>query len=216
MIIPDTEKNLYNFKQIKKNRTRVWNRKIEYIVIHDTENPRNGANAEMHFQYFNNAYRGSSADFLVDETQVLQINDYNLYRSWHCGDGRGKFGVTNNNSIGIEICINQDGDFEQTLRNTFKLVKELMKVLNLTSDKVVRHFDASKKICPSRFSKNNWSAWEVFKKAISKSQFEIDIEELQKRGIINSVAFWIRESKKVQYFDTLINNFVNYLKNKGV
>lgn len=205
-----------NFKQINKNRTRVWNRKIEYIVIHDTGNPRKGANAEMHFQYFNNAYRGASADFFVDETQVLQINDYNLYRTWHVGDGKGKYGITNNNSIGIEICINSDNNIDLTVKKVINLTAELMHNLNVPLQKVVRHYDGSRKNCPNIFSKDNWKLWNKFKEEVEKKYNEIkidkDLEIMQKAGIINSPKYWKRKSKEIKYFDLFISNVANYVK----
>ena len=50
--------------------------KIEYIVIHDTANTQVGANAIMHFNYFNSGNRNASADFFVDSKQILKVNDY--------------------------------------------------------------------------------------------------------------------------------------------
>lgn len=210
---------IINFKQINNNRTRIWNRNIQYIVIHDTGNPRKTANAEMHFQYFNNAYRGSSADFFVDDSQVLQINDYNLYRSWHCGDGKGKYGITNNNSIGIEICINKK-EIDLTLKNTIDLTADLMHNFNLDISKVVRHYDASRKNCPNIFSKNNWELWESFKEEVEKKYNEIkidkDLEILRKEGIIVSPEYWKKKAAKIKYFDLFISNVANYIKKKGV
>ena len=54
-------------KQIAYNKgTR--NSVIKYIVIHDTANKSNGADADAHFKYFNGGNRNSSADFFVDDT----------------------------------------------------------------------------------------------------------------------------------------------------
>ena len=72
-------------------------------MIHDTGNPGKGANANAHFTYFNGGDRQSSADFFVDSTQVLQVNDYNTYYTWHCGDGKGKNGITNSNSQALRF-----------------------------------------------------------------------------------------------------------------
>ena len=100
-----------NKTQIAYNRTRRAQRP-QYIVIHDTGNPGRGANADSHFRYFNGGNRNSSADFFVDDTQILQVNNYLSYYTWHCGDGKGRYGITNANSLGIEICINTDGDYD--------------------------------------------------------------------------------------------------------
>lgn len=151
-----------NAKQIAFNRSTRTD-KIKYIVIHDTGNKSAGANAEAHFNYFNGGDRQSSADFFVDSKQILQANDYSKYYTWHCGDGGGKYGITNNNSIGIEICVNSDGNYDAAFNKTVKLVKMLMDVLNIPIERVVRHYDASRKNCPASMSGNNWALWHTFK-----------------------------------------------------
>jgi len=151
-----------NKKQIAYNRTTRSQRPY-YIVIHDTGNKNKGANAEAHFNYFNGGDRQSSADFFVDDTQVLQVNDYNTYYTWHCGDGKGKNGITNANSIGIAICVNPDGNYDTAFQNAVALTKHLMAELNIPIDRVVRHYDASGKNCPASMSANNWALWNTFK-----------------------------------------------------
>lgn len=153
---------------------------IRYIVIHDTQNTSKGANAEAHFNYFNGGNRNSSADFFVDDTQVLQVNDYNKYYTWHCGDGKGKYGITNSNSIGIEICVNSDGNYERAVENAVKLTKQLMKDLNIPIENVVRHYDASRKICPANMSKNNWEGWKQFKSKLNITEPEGIVTQLSK------------------------------------
>ena len=151
-----------NKKQIAFNHT-LRTQKPQYIVIHDTGNTRAGANAESHYNYFNSADRQASADFFVDDKQVLQINDYAKYYSWHCGDGSGKYGITNSNSIGIEICVNSDGNYEKAFANAVGLTRHLMGELGIPADRVVRHYDASRKNCPASMAANNWARWSEFK-----------------------------------------------------
>lgn len=62
----------------------------------------------------------------MDDKQILQVNDYNTYYTWHCGDGKGKNGITNATSIGIEICINADGNYDVAFQNAVALTKQLM------------------------------------------------------------------------------------------
>ena len=111
-----------NKNQIAFNRTK-RTQKLQYIVIHDTGNPGKGANAQAHFNYFNGGDRQSSADFFVDSTQVLRVNDYNTYYTWHCGDGKGKYGITNANSVGIEVCINPESKYDVAFQNAVALTK---------------------------------------------------------------------------------------------
>ena len=152
--------------QIKYNRSNRGGTPIRYIVVHDTGNPSRGANATAHYNYFNGGDRSSSADFFVDDTQVLCVNDYYKYYTWHCGDGRGKYGITNRNSVGIEFCINVDSDRDKTLARTALLVRELMQELNIPIDRVVRHYDASRKNCPQSMSGNGWAQWYKFKEKL--------------------------------------------------
>ena len=152
--------------QIKYNRSNRGGTPIRYIVVHDTGNPSRGANATAHYNYFNGGDRSSSADFFVDDTQVLCVNDYYKFYTWHCGDGRGKYGITNRNSVGIEFCINVDSDRDKTLARTAQLVRELMQELNIPIDRVVRHYDASRKNCPQSMSGNGWAQWYKFKEKL--------------------------------------------------
>ena len=143
---------------------------IKYIVIHDTGNTDRGADALRNFQYFNTGDRGSSADFFVDDTRCVQANDYSKYYSWHCGDGHGKYGITNSNSVGLEICVNSDGDYNTAFNNAVAFTKQLMNTLGIPIDRVVRHYDASRKNCPASMSKNSWALWNTFKQKISESE----------------------------------------------
>lgn len=162
-------------KQIRYNRTRRGQKPL-YIVIHDTGNPGRGADASAHFRYFNGGNRGSSADFFVDDTQILQVNDYLTYYTWHCGDGNGRYGITNANSLGIELCINSDGDYSRAFDNAVWLTKTLMAELGVPPCRVVRHYDASRKNCPASMSKNSWALWLEFQKRLTEE--DLDMEQL--------------------------------------
>lgn len=152
-----------NEKLIKYNFSKRTEGKIKYIVIHDTGNTDKGAGADNHFLFFNAADRQSSAHYFVDDKQILRvIKDSD--KSWHCGDGRGVNGITNENSIGIEMCVNRDGDFRKTYKSTLELTKYLMDKYNIPLENVARHYDASRKKCPHIFSENNWKKWYKFKK----------------------------------------------------
>lgn len=183
-------------KQIQYNRTKRTG-KIYYIVIHDTGNKGKGANADAHFKYFNGGNRNASADFFVDSEKVLQINDYNTYATWHVGDGKGKYGITNQNSVGIEICVNQDGDYDEAVKKAVALTKFLMQKLNIPIERVVRHYDASRKNCPASMTETDWKAYQNKLKEepqvektfcdISGHYAEKAISDLYKMGIVNGV-----------------------------
>ena len=171
--------------QIKYNRSYRGGTPIRYIVVHDTGNPSRGANATAHYNYFNGGDRSSSADFFVDDTQVLCVNDYYRFYTWHCGDGHGKYGITNRNSVGIEFCINVDSDRNKTLERTAQLVRELMQKLNIPIERVVRHYDASRKNCPQSMSDNGWAQWYKFKEKLTGSE---DLTMAQYEELKNEIS----------------------------
>ena len=142
-----------------------------YIVVHDTGNTAPGADAMAHFNYFNTADRGASADFFADDTLCLQVNDYRRYYTWHCGDGGGARGITNSNSVGIEICVNCDGNYNLAFYNAAETVKKLMEEFSIPVHNVVRHYDVSGKNCPASMNSNGWAYWQTFKNIISESRY---------------------------------------------
>ena len=201
-------------KQIAYNRT-ARTEKPKYIVIHMTGNPNRGANAEAHFKYWNSAKVGQSADFVVDDKEALQINDYNKYYTWHCGDGKGKYGITNSNSIGIEICINSDGDFNKAVSNAVELVRKLKAETGITN--VVRHYDASRKTCPAQFAANNWAEWYKFLERVNavdtKELTTVNdiVWELAERGIITDKALWLKKLQEDKNSYWLAMKAINYI-----
>lgn len=168
--------------------------KIKYIVIHDTSNYAKGADALAHVHYFATTDRKASADYLVDDNSIYQINDYSKYYTWHCGDGKGRFGITNNNSIGIEICVNADGNYQASINNAIALTYNLMQSLNISIDNVVRHYDASRKFCPSSMVADNWNKWHKFKSALQdyvklrEYEHQIKYVPIKYNGIVYMVS----------------------------
>lgn len=183
-------------------------KKIEYIVIHDTGNMGKGANAESHYKYFNGGNRGSSADFFVDDTQALQANDYNKYYTWHCGDGNGKYGITNAKSIGIEICVNSDGNYDVAFQNAVQLTKQLMAELGIDINNVVRHYDASRKNCPATMSADNWAAWTKFKAKLR--EVDVDMEELKElKAEVSALKVEISTLKNKMVYDKMVYDWID-------
>lgn len=199
-------------KQIAYNRSNRNGTEIKYIVIHDTGNTKVGANAYSHYKYFNSGDRSSSADFFVDDKQILCVNDYRKYYTWHCGDGKGKYGITNSNSIGIEICINSDGNRQRAIKNTLVLTKELMSELCIPIERVVRHYDASHKNCPSTMSKDNWKEWHEFKKCLLKSE-ELTMEPYEElKTMINNLSNKLNKLENPMIFNYVDKNMPEYAR----
>ena len=204
--------------QIKYNRSNRGGTPIRYIVVHDTGNPSRGANATAHYNYFNGGDRSSSADFFVDDTQVLCVNDYYKFYTWHCGDGHGKYGITNRNSVGIEFCINVDSDRDKTLERTAQLVRELMQELNIPIERVVRHYDASRKNCPQSMSGNGWAQWYEFKEKLkgedlTMAQYEeLKNEISQLTETVKVLATELHDLKHPMIYNYIDNNMPEWAR----
>ncbi|MBQ2614058.1 MAG: N-acetylmuramoyl-L-alanine amidase [Clostridia bacterium] len=175
-------------KQIHHNRS-VRNTPIRYIVIHDTGNTSPSADAQSHYRFFHSANRGSSADIFVDDHSVWYVNDYTKYYTWHCGDGKGKYGITNQNSIGVELCINTGGDYEKAMRTMATVVRKLMAELGIPRERVVRHYDASRKNCPGSMRQSDWAMWHKFQTMLKKEE-----QPMIYNYIDENMPAWARES----------------------
>ena len=98
----------------------------------------------------------------MDDKGIVQhIPDGEI--AWHSGTTRG-----NEISIGVEICVHSDGDFEASVRNAAVLVRELLKAHNLTLDKVVQHNHWNGKNCPRTLRESG--RWEEFINMIEPSK----------------------------------------------
>ena len=154
------------------NRTISNNRKIEYLVVHyvgAVSTARNNAS------YFKKTYRGASAHYFVDDNEVVQVvEDKDI--AWHCGNDVYYCGARNSNSLSIEMCCYRmkNGKLNITAATeakVVKLVKEKMKEYNISIDKVVRHYDITRKNCPAPFVSDT-ERWNNFKKKLQEQSTE--------------------------------------------
>ncbi|MCP1161346.1 phage tail tip lysozyme [Bacillus infantis] len=139
---------------------------IEYLVIHDVG--IKGQTAKNNADYFGGGDRQSSAHYFVDRTSIYQVVE-EANSAWHCGDGNGRYGITNANSIGVEMIVESGGFIHtETINNTIALVKDLQEKYNIPLSDVVRHYDASRKNCPQFLNiEGNWSGWIDFKEKLA-------------------------------------------------
>lgn len=175
----------YEFKQLEHNFSVDKNDK-EYIVIHDTAGKAKGADADAVYNYFNLDETNASSNYVVDDSKILQMVKDD-YQSWHCGDGGETTLIRNSNSIGIEMCVNTDGDFSKTFDNTVQLTKYLMNKYNIPANHVVMHNDASGKECSEKLIANNSKLWKEFKEAIGGS-YDDYYTEVNKGGSIENIS----------------------------
>lgn len=129
----------------------------KYITIHETANTSKGANAKAHANllYSGNQSRVASWHFTVDDREIYQHLPTNEI-GYHAGDGGGS---GNRQSIGIEICVNSDGNFTKAKANAAWLVRHLLTKHNIPIGNVVQHNRWSGKNCPANLRKSGWSAF---------------------------------------------------------
>ena len=83
---------------------------IKYIVLHYTGNK--GDTAKNNGTYFCGGDRNASAHYFVDDDEIVQVvEEYNS--AWAVGDGKGAYGITNQNSISIEMCCDKNGNITE-------------------------------------------------------------------------------------------------------
>ncbi len=135
----------------------------KYIVIHETANTNKGANADAHGRLqANGNSRAASWHYTVDDKEVVQSFSDNV-RCWHAGNVK-----YNNDGIGIEICVNSDGDYSKAVDNAVDLVKQLMDKNNISASNVVQHHAASGKDCPKYLRAGSKGiTWTQFKSKLS-------------------------------------------------
>lgn len=203
-------------KFISKNYSKGVTIKPQYIVIHETDNTKAGANADAHYTYWNtNDNAKSSAHFVVDDKKIIQLLPLDA-RAWHVGDNKGHSNITNDNAIGVEICVNSDGDYITARQNAIELVRHLLKVTGLSPDRVVRHYDSSGKWCP-RNMLNNPGLWTDFKNTLNELTSINDIVwELGERGIISNKELWLGKLEKDSNAYWLARKMIKFIRSKNI
>lgn len=176
------------------NTTVKTKRKIEYIVLHYTAgvSSKKGS-AQAIATYFGRPVAKASADFIVDDVEIVQYNGNieNRY-CWAVGGTKYKtksnslsakfYNICkNNNSISIEMCSNKkntktlnatDNDWyltKETVANAVKLTKYLMKKYNIPINHVITHNMVTGKLCPQPWVKNEAALkdWNNFLKEVA-------------------------------------------------
>lgn len=149
--------------------TKKVGRKIDYIAVHYTAGASSKAGSAKAVR---NVFlkRSASADFVVDDAQIVQINpDLRNFYCWSVGDKKNAYSsggrlygkAKNSNTISIEVCSNLAKGASASAANhagwsftdaeldlTRKLIRYLMAKYNVPKSNVVRHYDVSGKLCP--------------------------------------------------------------------
>ena len=224
------------------NTTAKSNRYIDYIVIHYTagSTSRPGA-AKNNAVMFADPSRGASADFIVDDSTIVQYNpDIKNRYCWHCGDNKNPYSMggkfygkcTNANSIGIEICCTNPNWTDTEPANTkawsftsavinkaVKLTKYLMQTYNIPAERVIRHYDVSGKLCPGIIGWNedsgNTTEWKHFKERIGDSTTKTDDKTDTKKQIYRVRKTATDAKTQIGAFSVLDNAKKTADKNSG-
>ena len=122
---------------------------VQYIVIHYTGNSKDTAISNARYFYNNQSSVQGSAHFFVDSGSVVYASVSEQKSAWHVGDGRGAFGITNGNSLGIEMATSGAYMVSSATENVAaQLAADLLKKYGLGINSLKRHYDASRKDCP--------------------------------------------------------------------
>lgn len=173
------------------------NRPIKYIVLHYTAgtSSKKGVARNIAAMFGNPNNRPASADFIVDDAEIVQYNGdirnrycYSVgekkYAVKYNSQSASLYGICRNyNSISIEMCSSKvnkktlnatDTDWyitDAVVNNAVELTKYLMKTYNIPIERVVTHNFVTGKPCPQPWVyKEEWlSKWYAFKKRLTGS-----------------------------------------------
>lgn len=171
------------------------NRPIKYIVLHYTAgtSSKKGVARNIAAMFANPNNRPASADFIVDDAEIVQYNgDIKNRYCYSVGDKKyavkynsqsaSLYGICRNyNSISIEMASSKvnkkslsvtDTDWyitDAVLNNAVELTKYLMKTYNIPVERVIMHNTVSGKPCPLPLCINEsaLSKWYAFKKRLT-------------------------------------------------
>lgn len=139
----------------------------QYIVIHNTDNFRAGADALAHAKAQFNGNLSTSVHYYTDDGDLVYQAASHDNGCWHVGVNYGGrlFGTVNNkNSIGVEMCVQAGYDYDHAFANTVEFVRQLMAETGIPADRVLQHYDVCAKNCPSQIRAKGM--WEEFKQQI--------------------------------------------------
>lgn len=185
-------KQYISIQNTTKNKTNAK----KYIVIHETDNFKKGADGLAHAKAQYNGNLSTSVHFYCGSDGIYQTAELDKC-CWAVGktylEKRPIMDATNYNTINIEICVNEGGNYDVARQNAIELTKYLMGVLGLGADRVIRHYDAKGKYCPRKMM-DNPSLWTSFKDALVEKPKEtpgksvsylIKVDKVQKGDVLN-------------------------------
>ena len=152
--------------------------KPEWVVLHWTANEKDGAGADAHQRYFANGAPSSkgnlytSVHYLIDSAKCIQIVP-DTEPAHHVGDApktralpirqaitqiAQKNNVNYCGLIGIEMCVNggvMHPRFPVMRGNAVFMAAYLLRLHNLPTERLIRHYDVTGKDCPKFLLKDS-------------------------------------------------------------
>lgn len=175
---------------------------LKAIIIHWTANTNRGANARANRNYFNSKHYDAngnviyaSAHYIVDSTAIVQCLPDNEV-GYHVGAKASRYtdtarrimagsGSPNYVTIGIEMCVNSDGNFDITRAQTIELTRMLSNKYNISRDNILRHYDITRKDCPRMMlDEGIWNSFldEVFASSAAINSYRVNVSQLNVRA----------------------------------
>ena len=161
-----------NRDYVSKQNTYAGSNSPEYIVVHETDNFSPGAGACRHAQAQAAGHLSTSVHYYAGSDGVFQAAEhsdgtYSVGKEY--GGSHAVRDAHNRNTINIEICVNQDGDYAVARANAIDLVKYLIKTTGIPAGRVIRHYDAKGKYCPRKMM-DDPALWDDFKAKIGQQE----------------------------------------------
>ncbi|MEM6725478.1 MAG: SH3 domain-containing protein, partial [Bacteroidota bacterium] len=99
--------------------------------------------------------------------------------------------------IGIEMCVNADGDWDKTYQNSVELTQYLLNLHNFTIHQLWRHYDITGKDCPKMMIDE--APWQAFRKDVNEG-LKLSLRDPVKKGTIRVDDFLnVREGNGTSY-----------------
>lgn len=187
-------------------------------TIHETGNDAEGADAAAHASWLKSddaEDRRISYHYTVDDHSIVQhLPDSET--AYHAGDGAA--GPGNATTIGIEICVNKDGDFERAKANAASLVRLLMTEHDFPLEHVYQHNHWNGKDCPKtiRATPGGWDAFLDLCDGCDPGQTELEaaVDTLATAGVLTAVDYWKGDAYSSSNVHALIKSMAAYVRGK--
>ena len=191
-------------------------RKIRFIVLHYTAGVTSKPGSAINnANYFATTERQGSADFCVDDRDIVQYNgDLENRYTWAVGGKKYTYMTTrqggifygqclNNNSVSIEMCSNKtnrksllatDTDWyltEATVANAVELTVYLAKKYKVPMERIIMHHQVNGKPCPQPWCRNEGALnhWYEFRRKVEAAlsgEQEDDMTEAQTAKLVSA------------------------------